>query len=105
MGLDTAEPEGLRVPPGPTNNVIRRSRHAPGRHTCATKAPWHPRVATPESPNAPSSSQRRWRRHTGWSSGFVPWGAETAAHIARLIGREVDGLITDYPDIANQLLR
>lgn len=34
----------------------------------------------------------------------VPWGADTAADIARLAGWTVDGLITDYPDIAIHVL-
>jgi glycerophosphoryl diester phosphodiesterase len=34
----------------------------------------------------------------------VPWGADTAAEIARLADWNVDGLITDYPDIASRVL-
>lgn len=34
----------------------------------------------------------------------VPWGADTRADIERLSRWNVDGLITDYPDIASQLL-
>lgn len=34
----------------------------------------------------------------------VPWGADTAADMARLVGWGVDGLITDRPDLATRLL-
>jgi glycerophosphoryl diester phosphodiesterase len=34
----------------------------------------------------------------------VPWGADTAADMAHLVGWNVDGLITDRPDIATHML-